>query len=1450
MQEFIHRKPRRRGSVLILVIVLVVLLALMGTAMLSTTRTDRYVSTQNVANTNIALLEEGVKEIVKSVITNDVWGRFDNTNLPQFYGYRTPDDSWAFNTGTFSYEHFDAPLMIDLDPAYNPVFSKPEHQADWNARYRMLGNSNDIWLSPRQPSLYLSTVSGIPEQVVAWPALGRLPGVMQFDSPFSITESGVPGHQGAPNTLLPLSYTHRVSAKVGASSTLFRFVPNYVRLLRPDGTGEVFPAWYMPPSGTVTTGYYVLAGDADGDGIADSGMVKIGEFEGVTYYYCTRIIDNNSAINVNTAWSQTADFDFTGGPVDGLGNALTGTFTTQGAGNLGIFRSHVGLREVLFPQNASLTAELQGLRSYRFSHVGAAASWPANTPYKNSGVATGFTFGSVGELLEHQFARRLDNPGTTSFLTAMKRYGLTDSTALAYHGALFNSMDVSVSPLETTFKDAVTGSFDSIYDGTAANMVPPTWANPDPNARRRRSYPISSGSKAIERWYDDNFNYLGLAGSMTIAPVFGDTNGRFAIDVLTDPFTSGARWRSPRSLFTTDSPVTNLVPARYVNPTLTPKVLPVGPSGGPPPIVAGMAEYRPNSTHPNGAPTKTNINTAPFEELWRAFWSVMSENSTTGTPFITAPNYSTGAYQGMQFNFDPASKLVATPGDINPQRMFRSVVRDTRTATPVYFDTREMALYRSAAAATQTIQMRDLGPTKQYYQDISLPLAGHNPVTVRLWGATPQPFLTEFFVWTGLKIPQNAVGDPGNITTNSQPYVAIELYNPYSTDIVLDAQWLILYRNRTGATYPTPAPTLNKLIDFGANTKTIKAGGYLVIDNGMAPPPIISVRNPIITGPLTERLTVPNLHLILDNEMMIVHENVANAFNNNQYQELRPIDSYDSTGMGIYSSAAAPNQVWHYARPCGDERRWQCVYPGRYVGNKPATGAAGTDVYRHQGTDWTTIHAKDYGDETDPTVPDVDDWFEGNSSQVRNEANWPSLGGPNPGGTMPAAIAIQLNNMDFPGPNPVVVGTNKYPFGGFMRNGDILAVPFVAACTIFDPVNSNALIDMNSVSMDAAFAEDSDPDDDFARVAPGDSVSFEPDKTWQREQVGRFCPLRIIQPGNLGDPGDDIVPIDDFNDGGTYTIPPPAVSNPKWHYRWATDLFDYLTVQSASSDYLANVAPVTYSPPPAVPIVSTLAPEPVDNDGDGAGGEEILPPGAPTPPGYIVGNVGKEDTLPIQGLINLNTAPWKVLAAIPWVPANSVGLFSFKPTGGGEWVFLYDPSSGDTVPDNEDIARAIVYWRDGDASNILAPPGGPFRTIFDLYKVRLPVKPSSTGSIYVFDEIQRGLRDNGGGFASKDLDDDLGDFSPYNMAVPAPIDPLDHSHYDFEEMYQMLIKVSNLITVRSDSFTVYIQLQGWRGVGTNNPQLVIQRRSAFIQDRSSLTETNKTLAPPVNIANE
>ena len=94
-----------------------------------------------------------------------------------------------------------------------------------------------------------------------------------------------------------------------------------------------------------------------------------------------------------------------------------------------------------------------------------------------------------------------------------------------------------------------------------------------------------------------------------------------------------------------------------------------------------------------------------------------------------------------------------------------------------------------------------------------------------------------------------------------------------------------------------------------------------------------------------------------------------------------------------------------------------------------------------------------------------------------------------------------------------------------------------------------------------------------------------------------------------------------------------------------------------------------------------------------------------------------------------------------------------------------------------------------------------------------------------------------GGFNPKGSDQGPtdGDLAPFvsnaNDYVPG----------DFEKQFLAFNRLSNLVTVRSDSFTAYVLVQGWRNAGTATPELVVQRRAAFIADRSASTPSNLTL---------
>src|SRR5688500_11104240 len=64
----------RLGSVLVMVVSLLLLLALIGTAAVSKARLDRYASRTDVSNTQIDMLVQGVREMVIGNLVDDLFG--------------------------------------------------------------------------------------------------------------------------------------------------------------------------------------------------------------------------------------------------------------------------------------------------------------------------------------------------------------------------------------------------------------------------------------------------------------------------------------------------------------------------------------------------------------------------------------------------------------------------------------------------------------------------------------------------------------------------------------------------------------------------------------------------------------------------------------------------------------------------------------------------------------------------------------------------------------------------------------------------------------------------------------------------------------------------------------------------------------------------------------------------------------------------------------------------------------------------------------------------------------------------------------------------------------------------------------------------------------------------------------------------------------------------------
>lgn len=1424
----------RPGSILILVVVLVVLLALIGTASLSTTQGDRWVAVQNSANTQIDLIVQGAIEMAKGAIYGDLFGAFGAG-----VAYR-PDSSISVNN---SYKHLDAYDLLGQYPS------------------TITTSQGDVWLSPRIPTAY---GFGGNAPLVAWSNIGMVPGVGNFESPVVMAERYGAASLGlsAPDLALPrvydtnatiaLTQPARVSKNLGLPPRMLQ--PNF---MFPYGTadGRSFPAFAMPPAVGGTR--MVLAGDADGDGVADSGLFRfpVGEIDGVTYYGAIRIIDNNSAINVNTAWSSSTDFGFGGVPapqVDPLGNSV-GT-----ENNLGIFPSHIGLLEMMHPPQAALApippaspaiTEMTAVSTYRLNghtHNNPPQDDPSS-PGGSSLPRNDFVWNTQGEALSFGLSRKLENPGfvVTGAATTdrYRRFGAGEAATLAYRNGLQNR-EVSRSPLERVTSDAI--ALDSIYRSSGNDDVN-NWATNAVFGPNRQTY--ISDRHGIAAWWDDNFHFEGY-------------NTAFQLSFLGNPAVSGILphsstplyKRSLRSFLTTSNPVSNAVQQKFFKNSL--------------PGAAGSTNLARRLIHPQATPphdrsymtypedpVKVNPNTGTFEELWRAFWCVMvGDNPVTGTSFAgtLADNAGSAVYDAMEFDRSGSAGQFASVGGNHTQRMFRSPIRYPDATPPVgrNMNPQEVMLLRSAIAAVQTMQMRGQAPNHSsnplvqeqptMFERIEFPPsadrtffsdASTGTVRFTIFGNTPQPVITEVMVWRDTKTKDPLEGTK----VNTGPYVAIELYNPYSVPITLTTKHKLATINRRSTQMYTFAPlNVTNIHTFAG--ETIQPGDFLVLESRAGVlwlPDQIQVRQspPPTPVDLTSVIT-DGLELVLVEEL---DDDLP------PYPVLRkPLDSYDFNGI---LGSGDLMTWWHYSRPCGVNAKWQSIYPGRYQVHGDANRS------RHQGTDWKEWAPDDNTGGARNTDPGIEAPYQPSlgyaagrdPNNLANDSYTP---------TVRAALPIPLNDLDFGGPNKKIdVNGNRFPYGGFMRDGDLLQVPYVGAYVITLHTNDTdpgILVDMNSVTMDAAFAEDSDPmnDSSWNDTAP-------------REHVGRFAPLRL-------GPTDSSLYNDDFDPSEEASVVM------KRRYAWAKDLFDYFSVNTPSLDFLpqypmqreylnlnsqskrffkgslysvydpafrqhkiyrceitGDYAVTSLSPETEHGAAFTLITSTASvKNGTQQASSFGVGPGAET-----------ESHIGVQGLININTASWKVLSAVPWVTRGGPDRFTTDDYSGAFTVGQNDRD------DNEDIARAIVYWRDGNATNTSsAPAGGPFRSLFDLYRVRLPVVTTDPGN-YVFDLVQNTLA------GTTEPDDSLGDFSPAFGNLMAT-DPKDGSRYDFEERFWLLTKVSNLLTTRSDSFTVYVQVQGWRGIGTLRPELVVQRRAAFMLDRSTVTKTSSRIPAAMNVPND
>jgi hypothetical protein len=651
-------------------------------------------------------------------------------------------------------------------------------------------------------------------------------------------------------------------------------------------------------------------------------------------------------------------------------------------------------------------------------------------------------------------------------------------------------------------------------------------------------------------------------------------------------------------------------------------------------------------------------------------------------------------------------------------------------------------------AAINTIALRTPGLDVLSHRssDWGLYYGPSAPTTV--FGIKRQPFITEVYATN--------VGDGGG-------YVAIELHNPYPEPISMKNYRLVVEIHHP-LTPKTPltieAVPFAPGEDWAVNPPTIPPHGYVVVASSNTVPSWVTA------GPTGPVYVVQSLaQEALGNELFLLRPRRADGtlgqssdakdtYDEHDFTQLVPVDTYDFQGLWVNAASnPAPPAEWHYIRPSDVSagKAWHFVYPGPYVpGNLDAKG------HLPPMPGYTGTRVLVTGSITSLVSLGLADASVANPDLTADRAGRPNGYVDRP---------IRWAAPGFPGPNAVDAGKNSFPFGGFARNGDILQVPFIAAFTSIQ----NGLPSIYPISKVAALVEDQDYADD--------SDSPDPRVGTAVEDVGRFCP---IDPSELSathlaaaSPKGWRIPNDLFAN---------ALGPGSTHYPFAIRLFDYLTVWSPASDYLPEADPQGYG-------AVSIPPQQVGN-------ENPLPA---TPPTTF------QPYAPIEGLINVNTAPWRVLAAVPWMPGK---------LGSGQILSLTDRRKMNAI-----IAQAIVHYRDYDDGVIHADGKkrghGPFHSLFQLNIVPIPI----AGTPVLF-------RDLMGHWANYEFDVAQGNLA----AMPGK----SNVKGDFAAKFLMMTRVSNLLTIRSDSFTVYIIVQGWRGAETAHPKLVAQRRSAFVVNRASL----------------
>ena len=497
-------------------------------------------------------------------------------------------------------------------------------------------------------------------------------------------------------------------------------------------------------------------------------------------------------------------------------------------------------------------------------------------------------------------------------------------------------------------------------------------------------------------------------------------------------------------------------------------------------------------------------------------------------------------------------------------------------------------------------------------------------------------------------------------------------------------------------------------------------------------------------------------------------------------ENLVPLDMVNTAGVDPQDDGDADDnattdvQRWRYARQDAIGREWKFVYHGNYT----AANATGIDTAVSEGlvevAAGGTNVAGTLGLPKDDTLATV------TVAATEGFPLGPVLGGPvgMPGATLPT-----------------------YPYGGFARAGDALAVPIVGSYIIRNATGN--IVAARPVTVDLNLS-DSDGGDDRGRLIARDALAGTV-YAWASDALEYLTATHNF--------GEDTFPNADlryFGGNGDESLAAGVISI-------AADRLP-LAMYRADQNPEINYAPAagrlfTLSSP-----LTALAV--IDNDGDGVGG-------LPTPPignNAVAQNRFVEAFLPAQGLLNIFTGDAGILKLAPLdVDSTSTGQA--------------DPAGVTAVAD------LLVATTDVDLDNTTPIEGtarGPY--VLNGGTPEALIGLNDLGAFFSLNGANTGAA-NG-----RRLAGDLSGLAPGATDAETDIQFYDLD-YDtanttggYEDAITDLARVSNLLTTRSDSYTVYLVVQAWENFGGVDPEtgnaaqarIVRQERIAFTVDRSGV----------------